>query len=125
MQFLCRLCSVLLQLCIILLIRKIMNSIIENNLIAINKLCKENRVEKLYVFGSVLNENFNENSDIDFIVEFNNKIPLLEYGDNYFELLFAFEDLFSKKIDLITEKSLRNPYFISELNSTKQIVYAA
>ena len=125
MQFLCRLCSVLLQLCIILLIRKIMNSIIENNLIAINKLCKENRVEKLYVFGSVLNENFNENSDIDFIVEFNNKIPLLEYGDNYFELLFAFEDLFIKKIDLITEKSLRNPYFISELNSTKQIVYAA
>jgi predicted nucleotidyltransferase len=101
-----------------------MNTIIENNKASIFKLCLENRVQKLYVFGSVLTENFSENSDIDFLVKFNENIPLLEYADNYFELLFAFEDLFNKKIDLISEKSLKNPYFIKEVNNTKQLVYA-
>ena len=102
-----------------------MNSIIEYNKSSIDKLCKGNRVDKLYVFGSVLNENFNENSNIDFIVKFNESIPILEYGDNYFELLFAFENLFNKKIDLLSEKSLKNPYFISEVNKTKELIYAA
>lgn len=102
-----------------------MNSIIENNKSSIDKLCQENRVEKLYVFGSVLNENFNENSDIDFIVEFNETIPLLSYADNYFDLLFSFEDLFKREIDLVTQNSLRNPYFILEVNNTKKLVYEA
>ena len=96
-----------------------MNSIIENNKASIDKLCFENRVEKLYVFGSVLNENFNENSDIDFIVKFNESIPLLEYADNYFELLFAFEDLFNKNIDLISEKSLKIHILFKKLTAQK------
>ena len=100
-----------------------MNSIIENNKTSIAKLCKENKVDKLYAFGSVLTDNFNENSDIDFVVSFNNQIKLLDYADNYFNLLFSFEDLFNKKIDLITEKSLKNPYFIKEVNETKQLIY--
>ena len=100
-----------------------MNSIIENNKSSIAKLCKENKVDKLYAFGSVLTDNFNENSDIDFVVSFNNQIKLLYYADNYFNLLFSFEELFNKKIDLITEKSLKNPYFIKEVNETKQLVY--
>ena len=100
-----------------------MNSIIENNKSSIAKLCIENKVDKLYAFGSVLTDNFNENSDIDFVVSFNNQIKLLDYADNYFNLLFSFEDLFNKKIDLITEKSLKNPYFIKEVNETKQLVY--
>lgn len=102
-----------------------MNSIIENNKSSIDKLCKENKVEKLYVFGSVLNQNFNENSDIDFIISFDESIPLLSYSDYFFNVLFGFEDLFKREIDLITERSLNNPYFIKELNDTKQIIYAA
>ena len=102
-----------------------MNAIIKNNKDSIFKLCQEKKVDKLYVFGSVLNENFDINSDIDFVVKFNEDIPLLEYSDNYFELLFAFEDLFNKKVDLISEKSLKNPYFIKEINNTKQLIYAA
>jgi len=47
------------------------------------------------------------------------------YADNYFALLFSFEKLFKRDIDLITQKSLRNPYFIAEIDATKQLVYAA
>ena len=101
-----------------------MNSIIENNKYSIEKLCKENKVDKLYVFGSVLNEKFNERSDLDFLVSFNKNIELLDYADNYFNFLFSLEDLFSRDIDLVTEKSLKNPYFIKELENTKRLIYA-
>ena len=101
-----------------------MNLIIENNKSVINKFCQENKVDKLYAFGSVLNDNFSDKSDIDFIVEFNKDIPLLEYSDVYFSLLFSFEDYFRRHIDLITEKSLKNPFFIAEINATKHLIYA-
>ena len=101
-----------------------MNQIIELNKDSIYKLCQENSVEKLYAFGSVLNDDFSDKSDIDFIVKFSDNVPLLMYADNYFALLFSFEKLFRRDIDLITQKSLRNPYFIAEINATKQLVYA-
>ena len=102
-----------------------MNQIIELNKHSIYKLCQENSVEKLYAFGSVLNDDFSDKSDIDFIVKFSDNVPLLLYADNYFALLFSFEKLFKRDIDLITQKSLRNPYFIAEIDATKQLVYAA
>lgn len=101
-----------------------MNSIIETNITSIEKLCKENKVEKLYAFGSVLSDKFNSESDLDFVVSFNESIELLDYADNYFNFLFSLEDLFKRGIDLVSEKSLQNPYFIEELNNTKKLIYA-
>ncbi len=101
-----------------------MNPIIENNKKQIDQLCLKNKVDKLYVFGSVLTDKFNKKSDLDFVVAFDNSIELLDYADNYFNFLFSLEDLFKREIDLLTEKSLRNPYFIKELDNTKQLIYA-
>lgn len=88
----------------------------------LNELCKNYKVQSLYAFGSVLRQDFDAKSDIDFLVNFQ-KMELLEYSDNYFDFLFALEKIFNRKIDLITEKSLKNPYFIKKLNKTKQLVY--
>lgn len=88
----------------------------------LNELCKNYKVQSLYAFGSVLRQDFSAKSDIDFLVNFQ-KMELLEYSDNYFDFLFALEKIFNRKIDLITEKSLKNPYFIEKLNKTKQLVY--
>jgi len=102
-----------------------MNTIIENNKAQIHQLCLENKVDKLYVFGSVLTDRFNAKSDLDFIVAFDKKIDLLDYADNYFNFQFSLEDLFKREIDLVTENSLHNPYFIKELDKTKKLIYAA
>ena len=99
-----------------------MNSIIENNKASIFKLCQENRVEKLYAFGSVVSENFTDKSDIDFIVDIKNEDPF-QYTDNYFNLLFGFENLFNREIDLLSLKSLKNPYFIKNVEKTRQLIY--
>ena len=63
----------------------------------INYLCEQHKVNKLYVFGSALSNNFNEKSDIDLIVDFNT-LALEEYADNYFDFKFSLFVLQSEKL---------------------------
>ena len=87
------------------------------------KLCQQNRVKSLYVFGSVLTEQFNEQSDIDLIVEIDSSDPL-EYADNYFNLKFALQDLLKRPIDLLENKAIKNPFVRSNIDSSKYLIYA-
>ena len=78
----------------------------------------------MYAFGSVCTDKFDENSDIDLLISFEN-LTIDQYTDNYFDLHYKLEDLFKREIDLLTDKSLSNPYFIQNLEQTKQLIYAA
>ena len=96
--------------------------IIETNINTLVNLCKKHKVKELYLFGSILTANFNEKSDIDFLVEFEN-IDILEYADNYFELKEKLEKLFDREIDLLENQAIRNPIFRKVLDREKRIVY--
>lgn len=89
---------------------------------AIIELCKKHKVKSLYAFGSVLNENFNSESDIDLIVDFEN-LPVDDYADNYFDFKFSLENLIKRPIDLLEEKAIKNPYFKQSVNQQKQLIY--
>ena len=89
----------------------------------IRELCKQNKVERLYAFGSVLTERFSEDSDVDFLYTFKKDIPLLDVVDYYFRLQNDLEKTLSRNVDLTSEKDLTNPYFIKEVNATKQLIY--
>jgi len=97
-------------------------NIIERNINRIKRLCNEYKVAKLYLFGSALTERFNDESDIDFIVTFKD-VELIEYADNYFDFKFSLEDLFQRKIDLLEEKSIKNPFLLKSINSSKRLIY--
>ncbi len=101
-----------------------MNPIVSDNKQQLIDLCYKYSVKSMYVFGSVCTENFNNESDIDILIAFDN-LSIEQYTDNYFELHYKLEALFGRKIDLLTEKSLSNPYFIQSLENTKQLIYAA
>lgn len=88
----------------------------------IYKLCKQYKVKTLYAFGSVLTDNFNNQSDIDFIVDFSN-IPVEDYADNYYDLKFSLQDTLKRKIDLLEEKAIKNPYFIKNVSNKKHLIY--
>lgn len=90
----------------------------------LKKLCETYDVRTLYLFGSASSDKFNNSSDIDILVSFKD-ISIEKYTDNYFELHYKLEELFERKIDLITENSLSNPYFIESIEETKQLLYAA
>jgi len=99
-----------------------MNSILKNQLDTIRSLCERYRVKTLYVFGSVLTPNFAPHSDIDLLIDFLDQDPL-RYTTNYFQFKFELEKLFNRKIDLLEERALKNPYFIENINQKKQLLY--
>ncbi len=90
----------------------------------IKLLCQKNRVKSLFVFGSVLSDRFSENSDIDLIVDIDSNDPLI-YADYYFDLKFALEELFNRKVDLLEARALKNPFLIDNINQSKQLLYAS
>ena len=88
----------------------------------IQNICKALSVKRLGTFGSVNADNFNENSDIDMFVMFDNKSE----GDlftRYFELKERLEDLFGREVEIITEESIHNPYFKKSMEKTKKVIY--
>lgn len=97
-------------------------NLIEKNIDRLNRLCEKYKVDELYVFASVLNNHFSSESDIDFIVKFE-EIELEKYADNYFNFKFSLENLFSRNIDLLEEKAIRNPFFKDSINNSKQLIY--
>ncbi len=99
-----------------------MNKLLTNNLEQIRNYCQEFDVERLHAFGSITTDSFNNKSDVDLLVKFKN-IPFEKYADNYFKLHELFEIIFKRKVDLVTENSLSNPYFIKKVNQTKALLY--
>ncbi|MDR1951867.1 MAG: nucleotidyltransferase domain-containing protein [Bacteroidales bacterium] len=89
----------------------------------IKELCEQHNVDKLYAFGSVLTDRFSNDSDVDFLYSFKNEVPLNVYADNFFRFQEQLEKTLHRPVDLISEKHLRNPYFIEEVNATKQLIY--
>jgi len=99
--------------------------ILKNKLNEIRILCKKHKVSNLYAFGSVCTPKFNDQSDIDFLVSFHrNEIPVEEFADNYLGLIEEFEKLLGKEVDLVSESTLKNPFFINTIAKTKTPVYA-
>jgi uncharacterized protein len=90
----------------------------------LKEICEACDVRKMYIFGSACTVKFNNKSDIDILVSFKD-ISIEKYTDNYFELHYRLEGLFGRKIDLLTENSLSNPYLIESIEETKQLLYAA
>ncbi len=90
----------------------------------IQKLCRKHSVSELFIFGSVLRDSFNEESDIDFVVDFSD-VSLEDYADNYFDLKFSLERLLKRDVDLLERKAIRNPYLLESIDSTKKLVYEA
>lgn len=86
-------------------------------------LCKTHNVKNLYAFGSSINDNFNEDSsDIDLLIEMDNEDPI-ERGENLLSIWDKFEQFFQRKVDLLTNSSIKNPILKNNIDSTKILIY--
>lgn len=86
-------------------------------------LCKSHQVKSLYAFGSSTREDFDMlKSDIDLIVEIDNEDPI-ERGEMLIDLWDKFETFFSRKVDLLTYSSIKNPVLKKNVDKTKIIIY--
>lgn len=97
--------------------------LINDNMNKISALCKKYKVKSLYVFGSILTSRFYDKSDIDFSVTFYPEKNPFVSGRNFRNFYMELEDLFNRRIDLVDESIVKNPYFKAELDATKQLIY--
>ncbi len=97
--------------------------IISQNLPQLTQIMQQNHVRRAYAFGSVCTDRFGPDSDIDLLIAFEDGLDPVTYADNYFAVAEALEALFQHPVDLVTEPSLKNPYFIKVMNQTKLPIY--
>ena len=88
----------------------------------IKRLCIFHHVKSLYAFGSVVNKQFSDKSDVDFVVDFK-PIALNNYADNYFDFKFSLQRILQRPIDLIEQTAIKNPYFEESVNKQRKLVY--
>jgi len=102
-----------------------MQSIIEENLSEIIRICQNRKVRRLAVFGSAAGNRFNPlRSDLDLLVEFQ-QMPPADHAEQYFGLAEDLEKLFSRNVDLVEPGPIKNPYFRKSLEETQVELYAA
>ena len=97
-------------------------NLIDNYRNQIIELCDSHKVKELYLFGSVLTDQFNDSSDIDMLVQFN-QVELLEYFDNYMDLKEKLEKMFNRQVDLVENQAVKNPIFRKVLDREKRLLY--
>lgn len=96
------------------------------NIDKITALCKKYKVAKLWVFGSILTPRFNDQSDVDFSVNFDSESinrEGLDWADTFFDFMHELETLFGRKIDLVCDDAVKNKVFRAELDATKLLIY--
>ena len=101
--------------------------LIELNLQRIIDLCRKHKVKSLAVFGSILTDRFNDNSDVDLLVDFedydHDNPQEFDYVSNFLDLQDSLESILKRKVDMVVASALRNKYFINNVNRTKQVIY--
>jgi predicted nucleotidyltransferase len=88
-----------------------------------NILCMNHNVKYLYAFGSSVTDRFDINkSDIDLLVEIDSKDPI-DRGEKLLSLWDLFEIFFNRKVDLLTNSSIHNPFLKKSIDATKILIY--
>ncbi len=99
-----------------------MQPLLKNRQPELRVLCRRFGVSRLEVFGSAATESVDpDSSDLDFIVDFADRSP--GYADRYLAFGEALKELFDCEVDLVTERSLSNPYFQESVDETRRVLY--
>jgi len=87
----------------------------------IKNVCQRWKIEEMALFGSVLRDDFDEESDVDILVVFQPR-----HGWSLFDLMdlqLELETLFDRSVDILQKKELINPHRRQEILKTYQLVY--
>jgi predicted nucleotidyltransferase len=104
--------------------------LIKDNIKSITDACNKHHVKTLYLFGSAVRMgDFNDKSDIDFLVEFdysgdiNNDVFIEKKVENIDLLKSKLENITRREVDLVQEKNIRNKFLKYFINKEKKLIY--
>ena len=84
--------------------------------------CQTFRLRYVDVFGSIARNENNRDCDIELLIEFEEPIED-NISARYFGFLHFVEDQFHKKVDLLTPRSIRNPYLKDSIEQDRVRIY--
>jgi uncharacterized protein len=86
-------------------------------------LCERYGVIKLDLFGSAARGDFSPAaSDLDFVALFADRTNP-NYVDRYLDFANALEAIFGRHVDLVTERSIRGPFFRRSVDLDRETIY--
>src|SRR5882672_9119121 len=88
----------------------------------IENICRELRLQRLDLIGSATRDDFSDGSDMDVLVTFEGDE---NFFDRYFTLKERLEEIFQRKVDVIEERAIKNPFFRKTVNRDRVKVYGA
>ena len=101
-----------------------MQAFIADKLEEIAALCREHHVKRQALFGSAARDDFDpERSDVDLLVEFRD--GSLEQRTDFFTVRGAFVALFSREVDLVDYRVVKNPVLKRHIAEEGVLLYAA
>jgi len=99
--------------------KEIIHPSVEKHINEIKELMIHYKVEHASVFGSAVKGNFNDSSDVDFLIKFNPSLDFETYSDNYFALMYALQKLLNRDVELVAEETITNKYFEQSINESR------
>jgi predicted nucleotidyltransferase len=88
----------------------------------IERICRRLPVKRLGLFGSALNQNFSQGSDVDVLVIFDSD-ENVDLFDKYFELKEQLEEIFERDVDLVIDRKFKNPVLRKTIDATRTVIY--
>ena len=93
---------------------------LENFKIRVQTVCRELALRRLDLIGSATRDDFSDESDVDVLVTFASDENLFE---RYFALKTRLEEIFGRKVDVIEERAIRNPFFKQAVEKDRIKIY--
>ena len=89
----------------------------------IQRCCSQLKVARLDLFGSGTTDEFSNESDLDFLVSF---LPgQADLLGKFLALKEQLERTLKRRVDLVSSKSVKNPFFQETIERTRKNVFAA
>ena len=89
----------------------------------ITSFCQKWKIREMALFGSVLREDFRQDSDVDVLISFEPNIPWSLY--EWMDMIEELKTIFGRDVDLVSRDALRNPIRRGQILGSCEVVYAA
>lgn len=99
-----------------------MNKILENHLEEIIVLCQNYSVKSLYAIGEICTNNFKDDQEIDFLIDFAN-VQKDQLTDKLYHMAFLFEQVLQHKVEVISWENAEYMSLVNEDNPLRELLY--
>ena len=89
----------------------------------IEEFCLRWKIVEFSLFGSVLRDDFNPDSDVDILVSLSEDSDLDLY--DWITMIDELKYIFKREVDLVEKSTLRNPFRRKAILTNREIVYAS